>query len=300
MTRYLRVIAIGILMISATSIYAQTNESQTIEEGQKKESKSDEVFVIVDKMPEFLGGMKVLLIFLEENIQYPTEAHEMGIEGKVIVSFVIEKNGKATNVEIIRGINPLFDAEATRMIPLMPKWQAGELNGEIVRVKFILPVVFKITPEDENGLLERDDISVNQTSVLNTINEDEVFVDVETQPEFPGGIKALMTFLAKSMQYPVKAVREGIQGRVITNFIVHKDGTISDINIEKGVDPLLDAEALRVVSSMPKWSPGIEKGEPVNVRFTLPLIFRLEGDRNMNQNPFDEKRAKNKRGESWR
>lgn len=158
----------------------------------------------------------------------------------------------------------------------------------------------KITHEDENEFLERDDISVVQTSVLNTIYEDEVFVDVETQPEFPVGIKALMTFLAKSIQYPVKAVREGIQGRVITNFIVHKDGSISDINIEKGVDPLLDAEALRVISTMPNWNPGIEKGEPVNVRFTLPLIFRLEGDRNMRKKPLDETRAKSKRGENWR
>lgn len=91
LTSCLRILGIALLMISANSIYAQSNERQTIEEGQKKESKSDEVFVIVDKMPEFLGGMKGLLIFLEENIQYPTEAHEMGIEGKVIVSFVIEK-----------------------------------------------------------------------------------------------------------------------------------------------------------------------------------------------------------------
>lgn len=216
------------------------------------------------------------------------------------MKFIIEKDGKAAEVEVIRGINPLLDAEATRVIPLMPNWQPGELNGEAVRVRFTLPVVFKITPIDENGLLERDNISVDQTSVLNTINEDEVFVDVESQPEFPGGIKALMTFLAKSMQYPVKAVKNGIQGRVITNFIVHKDGTISDINIEKGVDPLLDAEAIRVVSSMPKWNPGIENGEPVNVRFTLPLIFRLEGDRNMRKKPLDETRAKSKKGENWR
>lgn len=105
--------------------------------------------------------------------------------------------------------------------------------------------------------------------------EDEVFMVVEEQPMYPGGMEELMKFLQKEIQYPQEALDKGIQGRVVVQFVVKKDGSIAEANIAKSVDPLLDAEALRVVSLMPNWTPGKQKGEPVNVRFTLPVSFRL-------------------------
>ena len=105
---------------------------------------------------------------------------------------------------------------------------------------------------------------------------DEIFVVVEEQPEFPGGNTAMMKFLGDNIKYPVIAQENGIQGRVITNFVVEKDGSITDVQVVRGVDPSLDKEAIRVIQSMPKWKPGKQRGSSVRVRFTLPVVFRLQ------------------------
>ena len=105
---------------------------------------------------------------------------------------------------------------------------------------------------------------------------EEIFVVVEKQPEFPGGMTALMKFLGDNIKYPVIAQENGIQGRVITNFVVERDGSISDVQIVRGQDPSLDKEAVRVIKTMPKWKPGQQRGKPVRVRFTLPVVFRLQ------------------------
>ena len=103
----------------------------------------------------------------------------------------------------------------------------------------------------------------------------EYFDVVEQMPEFPGGAQALFGFVAKNIRYPKAAEDAGIQGRVIVTFVVMKDGSIGEVNVAKGVSPELDAEALRCVKSMPKWIPGKQNGEAVNVKYTIPLSFRL-------------------------
>ena len=94
-------------------------------------------------------------------------------------------------------------------------------------------------------------------------------------PTFPGGQVAMMDFLVKNMKYPADAAKNKVQGRVMVNFIVSKDGSLKDFNVVRSVYPSLDQEAMRVVKAMPKWSPGTQNGEPVNVRFTLPIFFKL-------------------------
>ena len=103
-----------------------------------------------------------------------------------------------------------------------------------------------------------------------------IFVVVEEMPEFPGGQAALMSFIAKSIKYPVVAQENGIQGRVTCTFVVNQDGSIVDAQVARGIDPALDKEALRVINSMPKWKPGKQRGKPVRVKFTLPVTFRLQ------------------------
>ena len=105
---------------------------------------------------------------------------------------------------------------------------------------------------------------------------EEIFVVVEDQPEFPGGMSALMKFLGDNIRYPVIAQENGIQGRVITNFVVERDGSITDVQVVRGQDPSLDKEAVRVIKTMPKWKPGQQRGKAVRVRFTLPVVFRLQ------------------------
>ena len=111
----------------------------------------------------------------------------------------------------------------------------------------------------------------------NTIAPDERFFDVvEVQPTFPGGQGALMQWISDNIKYPVTAAKNGVQGRVIVQFVVGKTGDVSDVKVTRGVDPSLDREAVRVVSAMPKWIPGRQDGEAVTVRYTLPVTFRLD------------------------
>ena len=112
--------------------------------------------------------------------------------------------------------------------------------------------------------------------VIEQSESDKVFEVAEKMPSFPGGQDALFDFIEKNIKYPKGAEDYGIQGRVILTFIVKKDGSLSDVRVAKSVDPSLDKEAVRIIKSMPKWSPGIEKGQFVNVKFTVPVTFRLQ------------------------
>ena len=104
----------------------------------------------------------------------------------------------------------------------------------------------------------------------------EVFEEFEHHPTFPGGVLALIKFLSENVKYPEQAKKDSIQGRVACKFVVGEDGSISDITVAKSVHPLLDAEAVRVLSLMPKWIPGEQNGKPIKVKYTLPVTFRLE------------------------
>lgn len=107
--------------------------------------------------------------------------------------------------------------------------------------------------------------------------EEVVFVIVETMPEFPGGQQALFKYLSENVKYPAIAQENGIQGRVICQFVVNKDGAIVDVEVVRsGGDPSLDKEALRVIKSMPKWKPGKQRGKAVRVKYTVPVNFRLQ------------------------
>ena len=112
----------------------------------------------------------------------------------------------------------------------------------------------------------------------NVSSEDEVFEIVEQNPAFPGGMQGLMTFLSQNLTYPKEAQKDSVEGRVLVQFVVSKDGTVVKPQVFKSVHPLLDAEAVRVVSMMPKWQPGFQKGKAVSVRFTLPVTFKLKRD----------------------
>ncbi len=112
--------------------------------------------------------------------------------------------------------------------------------------------------------------------VEEVVEEEQIFQVVEEMPSFPGGDAECMRFLNKNIKYPTIAQENGIQGRVILQFVVNKDGSIVDVTIARSVDPYLDKEAVRVVKMMPKWKPGKQRGKPVRVKYTLPVMFRLQ------------------------
>jgi protein TonB len=107
--------------------------------------------------------------------------------------------------------------------------------------------------------------------------EEVIFIIVETMPEFPGGAQAMMRFISENIQYPPAAQEKGIQGRVICQFVIEKDGKVTDIQVVRSSgEPSLDKEAVRVINSMPKWKPGTQGGKPVRVKYTVPVNFRLQ------------------------
>src|SRR5690554_2918904 len=235
------------------------------------EKKEEVIFVVVENMPEFPGGNGAMMKFISDTIRYPVEAQQKGIQGRVICNFVVMKDGSISDLQVVRGVDPLLDAEALRVLKLMPDWKPGKQRGQAVNVRFTLPVVFSLQGEKPEG---------QKTAVT-----DEVFVVVEDQPQFPGGNVAMMKFISDNIVYPKEAHANGIQGRVISSFVVMKDGSISDLQVVRGVDPLLDAEALRVLGLMPQWKPGKQRGQNVNVRYTLPIVFNLN-----NTPPTEEER----------
>ena len=104
----------------------------------------------------------------------------------------------------------------------------------------------------------------------------EMFIDNEELPEYPGGNEAMQEYIKSNKRYPQEAMDRGIAGRVIVQFIVEEDGTLTEGKVVKPVDPQLDAEAIRIMRSMPKWEPGETRGKPIRMRFTFPVTFRLE------------------------
>ena len=119
--------------------------------------------------------------------------------------------------------------------------------------------------------------SFAQQKPVEKVDSDGVYLMPDQLPEFPGGIQAMMKFLSTNIKYPMEAQKKGISGRVIVQFVIMEDGTLDQAKVIRGVDPLLDEEALRVVKSMPKWKPGeLEDGTKVAVYFTVPVMFRAQ------------------------
>lgn len=239
-----------------------------------RNSTDEEVFEVVENMPEFPdGGMPGLMKYLSANIRYPEAAHKAGTQGRVTVQFVVGKDGSIGNVGILRGVDPNLDAEAIRVISSMPKWKPGTQKGEPVNVRYTVPVMFRLTPEPVD--------KIDEMIVVGYRNPDapvtgEVYEVADKMPEFPGGMTGLMQHLSKNIRYPAEAHTNNIQGRVVVSVIINTEGKVTNAKIVQGVAPSLDAEALRVTGTMPDWIPGTKDGKPVNVKYTFPVVFRLQ------------------------
>lgn len=140
------------------------------------------------------------------------------------------------------------------------------LFGMMVGVCILSVVAFK------NVELTQSDTSKEKSEKVHG----KVYEQVEQMPEYPGGEPEMRQFLVNSVKYPAQAQQKGIQGKVFVSFVVDKKGSVKNVKIARGADPLLDAEALRVVNSFPQWIPGKEKGKKVAVQYTVPINFRLQ------------------------
>lgn len=255
----------------------EATEPSAVPEKMERDSLINEsdniVFEVVEHMPEFAnGGMSGLMEYLNKNIQYPADAHAKGLQGRVTIQFVVEEDGSITGAKVLRGADPSLDKEAIRVASAMPKWKPGMQRGKAVRVKYTVPVMFRLTEEKSN---DKGKV-VDPKYVPTPADKNVVFEVVEQMPEFPGGMAKLMEYISKNIQYPAEAQTAGTQGRVIIQMIIDENGKINNPRVLQGVDPLLDAEAIRLMNAMPNWKPGTQRGVTVKVKYTIPVVFRLQ------------------------
>tara|TARA_R110002033_G_scaffold79931_2_gene130960 strand:+ start:28262 stop:31006 length:2745 start_codon:yes stop_codon:yes gene_type:complete len=257
------------------------NDEATISKAQEF---IDVPFSTVDEVPVFPGCenatdkracfQEKMSEHISKNFRYPAEAQEKGIQGKVNLMFVIDESGTIGNLRM-RGPSKILENEASRIISLLPKMQPGKEKGKVVRVPFSIPITFKlqgIQKEDkEEYSIEDQDLAIP-------------FVVVDKVPVFPGCEDAqdqracfrekMNEHISKNFRYPEEAQKQRIQGKVNTMFIIGKDGVIGNIR-KRGPSKLLEDEAERIISVLPRMTPGVYKGKAVTVPFSIPIAFKL-------------------------
>lgn len=179
-------------------------------------------------------------------------------------------------------VEPIYEEE---MIPITEEQEQKPTPPppEAPKVEEVIQIAQNEMNVDESTIRSSEDDNtavdykyIGPVEVEEDPVEDQIFQVVEQMPEFPGGMAELMKFLGKNIKYPTIAQENGIQGRVIVQFVVNQDGSIVDPVVMRSVDPYLDKEALRVISTMPKWKPGMQRGKAVRVKYTVPVTFRLQ------------------------
>ena len=194
------------------------------------------------------------------------------------------KDSTISDISVARGFDAECDQAAIDVIKKMPKWKPGLLNGNPVNSLFFLPISFKLEKPNniEVGapIIEMppvtEDKEMLESEPETAIDTNRIYEVAEIRPEFPGGIKAMFDFIHDHLVYPENASKNNLEGRVIVQFIIRRDGTISDINILKGFDKECDQAAVDVIKKMPNWKPGKQSGVPVNSKYVIPIAFKTE------------------------
>ena len=239
------------------------------------ETEDDQPFLIAETMPLFpmqeggnpgYGDLNTFRAWVQKNIKYPAEAFRNGEQGRVVLSFVVEKDGSVSNIQILQTPGKAFSEETRRVVAASPKWKPGEQRGEKVRVRYTLPVDFRITATAQD----------TKTSENNGSGE-EPFLVVDTPPQFNGGdIGEFRRWVQMNVKYPAEALGKNIYGKVLVTFVIEKDGSVGNAEIFKSPDKSLADEVLRVIGKSPKWTPGKQRGEAVRVKFGMPVDFAVQ------------------------
>lgn len=237
----------------------------------QQEVTDDTPFLIAETMPAFRGGdLNAFRNWVQSEVNYPVGAQQKQVTGRVVAGFVIERDGSVSNVEMLQSPDKLLSDEVRRVIESTPagSWSPGMQDGKKVRVKFLIPVDFRL-----NG-------ASSAQPAQSAAPENKVFLMAETMPAFRGGdINSFRSWVQTKVMYPETALKSNIQGRVVASFIIEKDGSLSNIEILRSPGKPLSDEVRRVVSAIPagSWTPGMEKGAPVRVKYTIPIDFRIGG-----------------------
>ena len=255
-----------------TTTQAEAHDEALRETG---ETEDDQPFLIAETMPLFpmqeggnpgYGDLNTFRAWVQKNIKYPAEAFRNGEQGRVVLSFVVEKDGSVSNIQILQTPGKAFSEAARRVVAASPKWKPGEQRGEKVRVRYTLPVDFRITATAQD----------TKTSE-NKGSGEEPFLVVDTPPQFNGGdIGEFRRWVQMNVKYPAEALGKNIYGKVLVTFVIEKDGSVGNAEIFKSPDKSLADEVLRVIGKSPKWTPGKQRGEAVRVKFGMPVDFAVQ------------------------
>ncbi|MBP3602109.1 MAG: M56 family metallopeptidase [Alistipes sp.] len=260
-----------------TAVVDNATENKVIVIADKQD---DKPFIKVEKMPTFNGGGNLVVFqnWIQNNIRYPKQAMEKGIGGRVIFQFVVERDGTPTSFNVLQSPDKSLSDEVERIFKTSPKWEAGEQNGEKVRVLYTVPVVFT-TPSAETQEFEQQKQNFEAQKQNFEQQKDLAYIKVEKMPTFQGGdLNTFRNWVQSQIQYPKEAMEKNISGRVIFSFVVEKDGSTSDFTVLQTPDKLLADEVERIFKSCPKWEPGTQRGEKVRVKYTVPIVFAIQGN----------------------
>ncbi len=248
-------------LIEVGSKKNETTETELKPQNQLTQWEADSVFLITDKPVEYIEGeMDLFYKFVALNLNYPKAAREKKQQDKIYVRFVVNKDGSVSKAESVRGKHDILKREAERVISLT-KWIPAQIKGQNVRSLMTIPIVFMLEGTQK---------------VTQNPNEEVSVANVEEVATFKGGLDALYQYVSQNLTYPLSAKRSGAQGKVIVEFAVETDGSLSDFKVLQSVSTDCDEEAIRVVKSTAPWIPAKKDGQAVKTRISMPLVFKLD------------------------
>ncbi len=216
--------------------------------------KNDTVYNFVSKMPEYPDGQKGMLTYFIRNMRYPLAVYMNGVSGTAYVNFIVEIDGSVSEVLVLKPIGYGCDEEATRLVSQMTGWEPGEQDGKKVRVRSNVPVYFKeeLYPDSR------------------------IYMDLDTMPVFPGGSVEFISYIESELVYPEYVRSANINGVVNVDFVIEKDGSVSNVTVNNSLGYGCDEEAAKVILRMPLWKSGYYLGKPARVLLSVPVSFRSE------------------------
>ena len=222
------------------------------------------------RVTNYLLGLVVVLSFLFVGLEYNSQSHTFNLDDEL-------------PDDIFEEMEVLPEVEKNEMVSAAKPTAAPSITTKIKAVDTPVTLPEKVNmrneEEEEGNEATRQQNETPTTAIEQPVPEpiadDNKPRIVQQMPEYPGGIVEFMKWLQRTLRYPPTAQQQGIQGRVMVSFIVNVDGTITEQKVVRGVNEELDAEALRVISNMPKWKPGLDKGKPCRTLFAIPIVFKL-------------------------
>lgn len=232
--------------------------------------------MFAEQMPSFNGGdATAFLRWVAANVEYPLELMETRTGGTVVVSFIVDRDGRVTEIKELSSPDPRFTEAVKTVMEQSPRWEPGRQNDEPVRVMLTIPLKFDLSGLDDEALAE----AMEERKKLKAYDGSGKKI-VEVMPVFRhDGLQEFRSWVLSQIEYPQIAWQSNIEGDVVVSFIVERDGSIGEAKIISETSSILNKEVLGVLASCPKWrSPGYQDGNPVRVKFTMPVHFKIPAD----------------------